>query len=236
MKPGRRDGSLANERLEESRGEAGALGQARRGAAVVLVGADEVERVDESAFLARRRDGRGQDCGRQLLAAGNQRVARARGQVAQHADGPAQIAIFLGRSVDDGHHGTEGAALAEGGASGRAVAIPELCRRMGRRFGSSRDGVFGALEQKIGDAAERGGHHHQGALVRGNARGGPRDGMPVGEGGSPELPHFKRLRTGRCHTESPVGKETTTTRRESRRARSSQGRAKDIFVRTSCSS
>ena len=66
-------------------------------------------------------------------------------------------------------------------------------RDAGRFVIAAFDRVLGAVEQQIGDAAERRGHHDQRAVVGGNPSGRARDRLPVGQRRAAELPHFQTL-------------------------------------------
>ena len=110
-----------------------------------------------STYAARRRarvERRGQDRRRHALAARHEHVARARREVAEHADRAAQLAVLARRRVDR----REQRVVAPGPA-GRSARATSRCRRRNtaaarrRRRRSSRDvAAARAVEQQVGDA------------------------------------------------------------------------------------
>ena len=142
-----------------------------------LIGADE---SSASTNLARRRadgDGGGEERRGQLLAAADHRVARARLEVPQHADGAAQLVELGGRNDRFRPAARGGAGAPSPPALPRSMAAPKRLGGLLRGLEPPRRRIRGGVEQQIGDAAERRRDDRERALVRGDARRRTLDGI-----------------------------------------------------------
>ena len=76
--------------------------EVRRRAPVLAVGHDDVRGVDVHGLAPGAGDRGGEDGGRHAFPPGEQHVARARGEMPEHGNGTAEIAILAGRGIDAG--------------------------------------------------------------------------------------------------------------------------------------
>jgi hypothetical protein len=163
----------------------------RRGAAVDLVGAHDLQRVDELGPAVRGPDRGSEERRRQLFAAAHHRVARARLEMPQHADRAAQLVELGGGPIDLGQDGAEIPPIFHGelrrGPMTAAKGLGGLLR--GLELPHRR--LCCGVEQQIRDAAERRSHDCQPPFVRRYPRRRTLDGLAVRERGAAELPHFE---------------------------------------------
>ena len=185
--------ALLEQRLEDAIGQQRRVPALRGGAAMGIVGTDDVEGIDEQRRAACAGNRRRDDRGGELLASRDQGVARPRRQVPQDAERFAQVPVLLYGRVDRRQRVAQRLASAEHRLRRGMVAVAQGPRDAGRFVIAAFDRVLGAVEQQIGDAAECRGHDDQRAVVGGNPSGRARDRLPVGQRRAAELPHFQTL-------------------------------------------
>ena len=165
----------------------------------MTIGDDNVSRVDIGGSPARPAERRGDNLRRHPLAARDEQIARARREVAEHADGDAQFPVlargFVNRCQQPASCGSGWDEPA------RDVAVPAEERGRGTSSlgRASRRGRRGAFEQKVGDAAERGGDDHERTFVPADQLDRPLDCGDVGERRPAKLPDFERALLCGCH-------------------------------------
>ena len=109
------------------------------------------------------------------------RASRVRRQVPQDAERFAQVPVLFNGRIDRRQRVAQRLASAEHRPGRGMVAVAHRPRDAGRLVIAAFDRVVGAVEQQIGDAAERRGHDDQRAVVGGNPSGRARDRLPVGQ-------------------------------------------------------
>ena len=158
------------------------VGDERGGAAVGLVGAHELQRVDELRPAVRGRDSGSQQRRGKLLAAADHRVARARLEMPQHADGAAELVELGGGPIDLGLERLKEPPLLDAEPRRGVVAAAKgLDRPAPRPRGCPEVALRCGVEQEIGDAAQRRSDDGERPFVRRDTCGRTLDGVAIGQ-------------------------------------------------------
>jgi hypothetical protein len=205
-----RHAAVREDRTKDPSHAAVCLRQVRRGAAMMAIGADDRQRIDEAgANAGASQSGRKNGC-RDPLAARGEHVGGARCEVTQHRHGCAQLVVLTGRCVDRGEKRTPRRPARQNVADDVAMAPKEERRRSRGDARLAGNGLHRAAEQKIRDTRQSRGDDNEPPAMVGDEADGPADGRGVSERCASELPHLERRarpgRSGRLHHGlTPVG-------------------------------
>ena len=130
-------------------------GDVGSGAAVMPVGRDDLRGIDVRCTPARPRECRGEDRRRHALPPGDEQVARAWGEVPEHANRDAQLAVLARRAVNRREQPSPGGARRDERAGDVTMAAQEDGRGTCRVGAPPRRRRRRAVQQEVGHAGER---------------------------------------------------------------------------------